>query len=102
MSHGCNSNYNVGPTQEVNENNADENSLPEQAHFDWERVAHNPFIDRNARVLMHSLGYANRDIPAGSEIQENLLNHASTLYQWKTTVLDLRAQCTDDANIQAE
>lgn len=98
MNHGCNSKYNVGPTQEVNEQNADENSLPEKAHFDWEGVVHNPFIDRNARILMHSLGYANRDIPAGSEIQENFLNYASTLQQWKSTVLELRAQCGADGS----
>ncbi|CAB9507856.1 Polyamine aminopropyltransferase [Seminavis robusta] len=97
--HGCNSNYNLGPMQDVNEMNADENSLPERSPLDWETAVNNPFIDRNVRVLMHSLGYANRDIPAGTEIQDNLLNYAGTLEQWKNTVLDLRAQCSTEEEV---
>lgn len=102
MNHGCNSNYNVGPAQEINENNADENTLPEQSHFDWEKVAYSPFIDRHSRILLHSLGYANKDIPAGSEIKENELNYANTLIQWKNAVVDLRAQCASDEEVVAE
>ena len=99
MNHGCSSKYNVGPVQDVNEQNADENYLEEQMHFEWENVADSPVIARNARVLMHSLGYANRNIPTGSEIQENALSYASTLEQWKNSVLDLRAQCTTDGEV---
>jgi hypothetical protein len=79
----------------VNEINADENKMPEQSLFDWENIAYNPFVDRNVRVLMHSLAYANRDIPAGSEIQDNHLNYAGA-HQWKDAVLSLRAQCSTE------
>ena len=93
MNHGCNSKYNVGPVQNVNEMSADENEFPEQTLLDWEEIVVNPFIDRNARLLMHSLCYANRDIPAGSEIMDNFLNYADNLDEWKRAVLDLREQC---------
>ena len=96
MNHGCDSTYNVGPLKISNEKNVDENTLPDKAHLEWEKIAHSPFIDRNARILMHSLGYANRVIPAGAEIQDNFLNYASTFEQWNRAVLDLRAQCTTD------
>ena len=96
MNHGCDPTFNVDPLQAFNEKNVDENTLPDKAHFEWEKIAHSPFIDRNARMLMHSLGYANRVIPAGAEIQDNFLNYASTFEQWRRAVLDLRAQCTTD------
>ena len=73
--------------------NADENKLPEHSPLDFAKTFENPYIDRNVRLLMHSLCYANRDIPAGSEIMENFLNHADTLDEWKRAVMDLREQC---------
>lgn len=76
--------------------NADENSFPEDSQLDWEEIVYNPFIDRNVRLLMHSLCYANRDIPAGSEILDNFLNYADSLEEWRRTVLDLRQQCATD------
>jgi hypothetical protein len=77
----------------VNEINADENKMPAQSLFDWEKITYNPFVARNARILMHSLAYANLDIPAGSEIQDNRLYYADA-HQWKDAVLGLRGKCT--------
>ena len=58
INHSCSSKYNVGPLE--GSNNADE---------DWGAVDHNPFIDRNARTLIHSMNLvANSDIPAGSDV----------------------------------
>lgn len=86
----------------MNEINADENTMPEQLQFDWEKITYNPFVDRNVRVLMHSLANANRDIPAGSEIQDNHLNYAGA-HEWKNAVLGLRAQCaTEGVEVAAE
>lgn len=93
MKHGCNANYNVGPVQEVNEMNADETALPEDAPLLVAQDFDNTFVDRNARLLMHSLCYANRDIAAGSEIMNNYLNYADSLDEWKRAVSELREQC---------
>jgi hypothetical protein len=84
--------------QDVNERNADENKMPAQSQFDWEKNIYNPFVERNARLLMHSLAYANLDIPAGSEIKENRLFYAGA-HQWKEAVLGLRAKCTAEEGV---
>jgi len=98
LNHGCNSKYNIGPVHEVNEMNADENNFPDTTPLDWEHIVHNPFVERNVRLLVHSMCYANRDIPAGSEIMDNFLNYADTLEEWRRTVLDLREQCNSRAS----
>jgi hypothetical protein len=79
---------------------ADENRMPEQSQFDWEKLIYNPFVDRNVRILMHSRAIANRDIPAGSEIHDNDLNYAGPT-QWKSSVLRLRAQCATEEVVVA-
>ena len=93
MNHGCRSRYNLGPDTDINEMTADENQFPGNTHTSWEDVKQNPFIRRNARLLMHSMCYANRDIPAGSEIMDNYLNYVDTQEEWRRAVQELRAQC---------
>ena len=97
INHGCNSKYNIGKLQSINELTASEDNFPEAAsEFSWQNSAYNPFVARNVRILMNSHDYANRDIKAGEEITDNYLIYADTPEQWKRTVADLRGLCQNE------
>lgn len=71
--------------------NADEDNMPAEPYFS--EAVYNPYVDRNIKILQHSVDHANRDIAAGEEILDNFLNYAADAETWKRAVTDFRAQC---------
>lgn len=95
INHGCDGSYNVGLGTNFSEQTANEGNWFKHNQKEWQDYIYNPYIDRNAWVLMHTLlGVARRDILAGEEITDNFLNRiASSEIMWKRAVVDLKKQC---------